>query len=189
MSVPTAIAWDPLGSCLKRMDGCFKTGITASDDVSARQMGGDIGLDANADEPATVGETVVLGTEWNRRTVQSFLEVRIHVLNDTLEDAFVTGIKGFGSSRICPSYLPQHDHPTTLHALGGARRCIGEGFAITETVLTLASIASGWRLKSDSRSTVKTAVGAVITPRNVKMSLTRRLTQHSPSELSERPRS
>jgi hypothetical protein len=40
------------------MDGCFENGITASDDVSARQMGGDIGLDANTDELATVGETV-----------------------------------------------------------------------------------------------------------------------------------
>jgi hypothetical protein len=56
-------AWDPLGSCLKRMDGCFENGITASDDVSARQMGRDIGLDANTDELATVGESVVLGTD------------------------------------------------------------------------------------------------------------------------------
>jgi hypothetical protein len=55
-------AWDPLGSCLKRMDGCFENGITASDDVSA-QMGEDIGLDANTDELATVGEAVVLGTD------------------------------------------------------------------------------------------------------------------------------
>ena len=27
--------------CLKRMDGCFENGITASDDVSTRQMGRD----------------------------------------------------------------------------------------------------------------------------------------------------
>jgi hypothetical protein len=56
-------AWDPLESCLKRMDGCFENGITASDDISAGQMGGDIGLEANTDELATVGETVVLGTD------------------------------------------------------------------------------------------------------------------------------
>jgi hypothetical protein len=45
------------------MDGCFENGITASDDVSARQMGRDIGLDTNTDELATVGETVVFGTD------------------------------------------------------------------------------------------------------------------------------
>jgi len=39
------------------MDGCFENGITASDDVSARQMGGNIGLDAKTDELVTVGET------------------------------------------------------------------------------------------------------------------------------------
>ncbi len=32
---------------------------------------------------------------WNRYTVQSFLNVRIHVLNDTLEDAFRHWHKGF----------------------------------------------------------------------------------------------
>jgi hypothetical protein len=32
---------------------------------------------------------------WNRRTVQSFLEVRIHVLNSTLEDAFRHWHQGF----------------------------------------------------------------------------------------------
>jgi hypothetical protein len=56
-------AWDFLGSCLKRMDGCFENGIKARDDVSARQMGEDIRLDANTDDLATVGEAVVLGTD------------------------------------------------------------------------------------------------------------------------------
>jgi len=32
---------------------------------------------------------------WNRYTVQSFLDVRIHVLNGTLEDAFRHWHKGF----------------------------------------------------------------------------------------------
>jgi hypothetical protein len=52
-----------LGFCLKRMDGCFENRITAGDDVSAGQMSRDIGLDANTDELATVGKTVVLGTD------------------------------------------------------------------------------------------------------------------------------
>jgi hypothetical protein len=32
---------------------------------------------------------------WNKHTVQSFLEVRIHVLNGTLEDAFRNWHRGF----------------------------------------------------------------------------------------------
>ena len=32
---------------------------------------------------------------WNRHTVQAFLEVRIHVLNGTLEDAFRRWHQGF----------------------------------------------------------------------------------------------
>jgi len=32
---------------------------------------------------------------WNRHTVQRFLDVRIHVLNGSLEDAFRHWLKGF----------------------------------------------------------------------------------------------
>jgi len=42
---------------------------------------------------------------WNRPTVHRFLEVRIHVLNGTFEDAFTTGIKVFGPWRIRPMSL------------------------------------------------------------------------------------
>ena len=52
-----------LGFCLKRMDGCFENGITAGDDVSARQVGGNIWLNTHTDELATVGKAVVLGTD------------------------------------------------------------------------------------------------------------------------------
>lgn len=52
-----------LGLCLKRMDGSFDNRITASDDVSSRQMGRDIGLDTNTDELATVCETVVFSAD------------------------------------------------------------------------------------------------------------------------------
>jgi hypothetical protein len=45
------------------MDGRFENRIMASDDVGAPQMGRDIGLDTNTDELATVGETVVFGTD------------------------------------------------------------------------------------------------------------------------------
>jgi hypothetical protein len=47
---------------LKRMNGYVENSIAAGDDIGAGQMGGDVGLDANADALATIGETVVLGT-------------------------------------------------------------------------------------------------------------------------------
>jgi hypothetical protein len=54
---------------------------------------------------------------WNRHTVQGFLDVRIHVLNGTLENAFRHWHKGFGQSRNRFRSPSQRDHPTTLHAL------------------------------------------------------------------------
>src|SRR6202030_1876582 len=54
---------------------------------------------------------------WNRHTVQSFLDVRIHVLNGTLENAFRHWHQGLRQSRNSDRSRPQRDHPTTLHAL------------------------------------------------------------------------
>jgi hypothetical protein len=51
---------------------------------------------------------------WNRHTVQAFIEVRIHVLNGTLEDAFRYWHQGFHQSYVGPRLLYQLDHPTTL---------------------------------------------------------------------------
>jgi hypothetical protein len=42
---------------------------------------------------------------WNRHTVQPFLDVRIHVLNATLEDALRHWHQGFGHSQTCPRSL------------------------------------------------------------------------------------
>jgi len=57
---------------------------------------------------------------------------------------------------------------------GGARRCIGENFALTETMLTLASIGSYWRLVADPTGRARPAVGAVLGPRGVDMKAKRR---------------
>jgi len=54
---------------------------------------------------------------WNRHTVQRFLDVRIHVLNGTLEDAFRHWPKASDLSLTKPTWLSQHDQPTTLHTL------------------------------------------------------------------------
>ena len=51
---------------------------------------------------------------WDLQTIQPFLDVRVHVLNAKLEDAFRHWPRGF-----CPpvDLLLLLDHPTTLHAL------------------------------------------------------------------------
>lgn len=56
---------------------------------------------------------------------------------------------------------------------GGARRCIGEGFALTETVLILALIGSRWRM-DDVAGKAKPSVGAVIVPRGTRVKLAAR---------------
>jgi hypothetical protein len=37
---------------------------------------------------------------WNRHTIQPFLDVRVHVLNGTLEDAFRHWHRGFRSTEV-----------------------------------------------------------------------------------------
>ena len=54
---------------------------------------------------------------WNRYTVQQFLNVRVQVLNKTLEDAFRHWHQGFRPSHPYLKQLQQPDRPTTLHAL------------------------------------------------------------------------
>lgn len=51
---------------------------------------------------------------------------------------------------------------------GGARRCIGDQFALTHAILALASISTRWRLESASPR-VRPAVGLVLHPRGLRM--------------------
>jgi cytochrome P450 len=48
---------------------------------------------------------------------------------------------------------------------GGARRCIGEGFAWMESVLLVAAIASRWRMRLDARHTVEPYPRITLRPR------------------------
>jgi cytochrome P450 len=60
----------------------------------------------------------------------------------------------------------------------GARKCIGDVFALTQATLALASIASRWQLDPLPRSHVRPAPRAILTPRSLRMRLRhRRLTQ------------
>jgi hypothetical protein len=54
----------------------------------------------------------------NRHTVQSFLDVRIHVLNGSLEKCFSAVAPGFSANRgTAFRSRSQRDRPTTFHAL------------------------------------------------------------------------
>lgn len=52
---------------------------------------------------------------------------------------------------------------------GGARKCIGDQFGVTEAVLALATIASRWRLTSPSGKKIRAAASATLRPRHLRM--------------------
>lgn len=52
---------------------------------------------------------------------------------------------------------------------GGSRRCIGEGFAVMEGVLVLATLASRWKLRLVSRDPVETTATHFLHPKNLTM--------------------
>ncbi|SER99734.1 pentalenene oxygenase [Lentzea xinjiangensis] len=52
---------------------------------------------------------------------------------------------------------------------GGARKCIGETFGMTEAVLALATIAARWRLLTVRRGRVRPALQATLTPKSLVM--------------------
>ena len=56
----------------------------------------------------------------------------------------------------------------------GRRKCIGEEFALTETVLALAALSMRWRLRPAPGARVRPAVGATMAPRGLLMIPTRR---------------
>jgi cytochrome P450 len=51
----------------------------------------------------------------------------------------------------------------------GARKCLGDTFAITEATLTLAAIASRWRVRPIPGQVVRTAVDTTLRPRGLRM--------------------
>jgi pentalenene oxygenase len=52
---------------------------------------------------------------------------------------------------------------------GGARKCVGDQFAITETTLALAAIAARWRLRSVPGSRVRPGVALALYPQGLRM--------------------
>jgi hypothetical protein len=62
---------------------------------------------------------------WNRYTVQSILDVRIHVSMALWKMHSVSGTKASGRSRTKPTWLSQHVHTTALHTLVDLLRGVG----------------------------------------------------------------
>lgn len=57
---------------------------------------------------------------------------------------------------------------------GGPHRCIGEGFALTEATLVLATILSRWQLHPVPTAPVRPSAGVVLRPRKLRLRLTAR---------------
>jgi cytochrome P450 len=74
------------------------------------------------------------------------------------------------------SALPRH---ATVYFGGGARKCIGDTFAITEATLALATIAARWRLLPVPRTRVRPRTGTTLAPRGLRMRPQQRATQRS----------
>jgi cytochrome P450 len=60
---------------------------------------------------------------------------------------------------------------------GGARKCIGDVFAMTEATLTLASIAARWQLDHLPRARVRPAPRLILAPHSLRMRLHQRRTK------------
>jgi cytochrome P450 len=59
---------------------------------------------------------------------------------------------------------------------GGARKCIGDDFTLTQLTLALASIAARWQLDPVDAKSVRPALRATLTPRRLRLRLTARST-------------
>lgn len=69
---------------------------------------------------------------------------------------------------------PPTPRNTFLPFGAGARKCIGDQFAIIEATLALATITARWRLEPLSRAPVQISVATVLTPRDLHMRATPR---------------
>ncbi|WP_164318848.1 cytochrome P450 [Streptomyces sp. SID12501] len=67
----------------------------------------------------------------------------------------------------------------------GARKCIGDRFAVTETTLALAGMVAGWDFRPVAGSSSSPRIGATLRPRNLRMRTTRRALSLSPSSSAQ----
>jgi cytochrome P450 len=75
----------------------------------------------------------------------------------------------FDPDRWLPERAKQIPRPAFIPFGAGSRQCIGEGFAWTEAIIVLATIASRWRLRPASGVEVRMLPGATMTPSRLPM--------------------
>ncbi|MFD8525318.1 cytochrome P450 [Streptomyces capillispiralis] len=93
----------------------------------------------------------------------------IHRRNDLYENS-----ESFDPDRLNPDRLQPPRHSLIPFA-AGARKCIGDTFAMTEATLILATITADWELKGIPECQVRPALGTVARPRELRMvAVTRR---------------
>jgi cytochrome P450 len=68
----------------------------------------------------------------------------------------------------------QPDRAAYLPFGAGARKCIGEAFALTEAVLSLATVVSGWRVHPLTTRLARPVVRAGLSPRGLRLRVTAR---------------
>ncbi|SCE01040.1 pentalenene oxygenase [Streptomyces sp. DvalAA-14] len=88
-------------------------------------------------------------------------------------------------------WAPQHTPPPARDAFlafgGGARKCIGDTFGLTEAALALSTVAARWHLSPVPGHECRPAPGAALTPRGLRIRVTAR--PHPPADAAAPPRS
>ncbi|WP_307868588.1 cytochrome P450 [Umezawaea beigongshangensis] len=104
-------------------------------------------------------DTTLGGHRFPRGSTIAYSAVTVQNRDDVFPDATVFDLDRWGPSRPPPprtGYIP---------FAVGARKCIGDRFALTEAVLVLASVAGRWRLDPVSYRPVRTVPSAALRPR------------------------
>ncbi|MFD5513895.1 cytochrome P450 [Streptomyces sp. NPDC127051] len=75
-------------------------------------------------------------------------------------------------------YHPRHPRNTFIPFGLGARKCIGDQFALTEATLALANIIARWRLHDLPNQRVRLLIGTNIRPRSIRLRVTHPVKTH-----------
>jgi pentalenene oxygenase len=85
-------------------------------------------------------------------------------------------------------WLPEHAKAIRRDAYipfgGGARKCLGDHFGVTEAVLALATITANWRMERLPGMRVRPAVAASLRPRGLRLRVTARTVNRTLENLS-----
>ncbi|HZB32362.1 MAG TPA: cytochrome P450 [Streptosporangiaceae bacterium] len=97
-------------------------------------------------------------------TALAFSPYLIHHRADVYTDA-----ERFDPDRWDDRYAAAPPRDAVIPFGGGARRCIGEAFGMTEAIIALATIAAHWRLEPLSDREVRPAPGFAMIPKDLRM--------------------